>query len=227
MAYYKHKVDQEQRERERGYRQFISEASMPVMIIQDGRIQYLNKLALNLYKTHYIEDVLMLPYLNFVEEQDKLCVGDLLQEFDDNGHGFESVSIAMQDVHGQSFCVKISGSAIMFNRKSSLQITLLDNSELVNVRKRADALLNVLIALGQPYFISDKRFNIKTVARHPLFDDVDIEEDIVKHLPKSLLSSHTGDSVTFNEKHTNKEFQAIKIKNAAGDIFEILFFPKM
>jgi len=227
LAYYKHKVDQEQRERERGYRQFISEASMPLMIIQDGRIQYLNNLALDLYKTHYMEDVLMIPYLNFVDEKDKLCVSNLLQEFDDNGHGFESVDIAMEDVHGQSFCAKIAGSAIVFNKKRSLQVSILDNSELVNVRKRANILLDVLVSLGQPYFITDRRFRVKTIAQHTLFDQIDVESDIIKNLPDSVCSKDTDDVISFNDKRTNLVFQAYKIKNTAGDIYEILFIPKM
>ncbi len=227
LAFYKHKVDQEQRERERGYRQFISEASMPLMIIQDGRIQYLNNLALDLYKTHYMEDVLMLPYLDFVDDLDKQRVDSLLHEFNNKGCGFESVNITMEDVHGQSFPAQISGSTIVFNKKKSLQVTILDNTEMINVRTRANALLDVLVSLGQPYFITDRRLKIKTIATHPMFDELNIEKDIIKSLPNSILSADTDDVISFNNKYTGKVFQAYKIKNTAGVIFEVLFFPKM
>jgi len=227
LAYFKHRVDQEQRERERGYRQFISEASMPLMILQDGRIQYLNNLALDLYKTHYMEDVLMMPYVNFVDETDKVRVEGLLQEFSDSGQGFESVDIGMEDVHGQSFCARISGSAIVFNKKKSLQVTLLDNSELVNVKRRANALLDVLASLGQPYFISDRRFRVKTIAQHPLFETINVEKDILKGLPDSIYAVEGDDVISFKEKHTNLVFKAYKIKNTAGDIYETIFVPQL
>jgi len=227
LAYYKHKVDQEQRERERGYRQFISEASMPLMILQDGRIQYLNNLALDLYKTHYIEDVLMLPYLNFIADNDKVCVEELLNDFNISGKGFESVNIAMKDVHDQSFYAQISGSSIVFNKKKSLQVTIHDNTEAINLKKRAQTLLDILNSINQPYFITDRRLRVKTVAPHPLFENMDIENKLIKDLPESVVLSHSDDVVTFNDKHTQKEIQAYKIKNAAGEIYEILFFPKM
>jgi len=227
LAYYKHKVDQEQRERERGYRQFISEASMPLMIVQDGRIQYLNNLALDLYKTHYMEDVLMLPYLHFVDKADKKHVENLLKAFNENGNGFESVNIAMQDVHGQLFYAQISGSAIVFNKKKSLQVTILDNSEAVNIRKRADVLLEMLSAMGQPYVIIDRRFNIKSIAQHTLFDQIDVEGKLIKNLCDSIQSSSNEDIISFNYQDSNKVFQAFKIKNAAGEIHEFLIFPKI
>ena len=227
LAYYKHKVDQEQRERERGYRQFISEASMPLMIVQDGRIQYLNNLALDLYKTHYMEDVLMLPYLHFVDKADKKHVENLLKAFNENGNGFESVNIAMQDVHGQLFYAQISGSAIVFNKKKSLQVTILDNSEAVNIRKRADVLLEMLSAMGQPYVIIDRRFNIKSIAQHTLFDQIDVEGKLIKDLCDSIQSSSNEDIISFNYQDSNKVFQAFKIKNAAGEIHEFLIFPKI
>jgi len=227
LAYYKHKVDQEQRERERGYRQFISEASMPLMIVQDGRIQYLNNLALDLYKTHYMEDVLMLPYLHFVDKADKKHVENLLKAFNENGNGFESVNIAMQDVHGQLFYAQISGSAIVFNKKKSLQVTILDNSEAVNIRKRADVLLEMLSAMGQPYVIIDRRFNIKSIAQHTLFDQIDVEGKLIKDLCDSIQSSSNEDIISFNYQDSNKVFQAFKIKNAAEEIHEFLIFPKI
>ncbi len=218
LAYYKHKVDQEQRERERGYRQFISDSPMPIMILQDGRIQYLNNLALDLFKTHYMEDVLMLPYLNFVNEQDKLKVEQLLSEFNKTGRGFEFMEVAMQDVHGQLVYVKISGASTIFNKKKSLQVTLVDNTAKINTQRRSDTLLEYMDELGLPYIISNQRNVITLCSEHPLFKG--------KKLIGEKLNSDNGfekageDVLVYNNGNTQQNFKVIEVKDLYNEVFE-------
>ncbi|WP_430813580.1 response regulator [Carboxylicivirga sp. RSCT41] len=227
LAYYKHKVDQEQRERERGYRQFISEASMPLMILQDGRIQYLNNLALDLFKTHYMEDVLLSPYIDFISEKDKECVRQLLDEFTINGHGFDSVNIAMNDVHGQSLYAQISGASIIFNKKKSLQVTLMDNSQAVYAKKRGEVLLNYMANKQLPYFITDSRMKIKSVAAHSLFDGMELSNKRLKQMPESFQFSETDDKqVIFTNNGKQFNFGLHEIYDAAGKVYELIFLPQ-
>ncbi|MBI9064084.1 MAG: response regulator [Marinilabiliaceae bacterium] len=228
LAYYKHRVDQEQRERERGYRQFISEAPMPLMIVQDERIQYLNNLALELYKTHYIEDVLTTPYLHFIEEESKALVESALHEFEEHGHGFGNLQVAMKDVHGQSFYVLISGSCVVFNKKKSLQITLIDQSGYIYCQKKDNVIKKVLENKGVSYLITDERLKVKEIinstllkgvkkngkpapAEEIIFKDVDTKEELIYRLfcnglDEGLFAGHA-------------------IKDAAGKTREIVFFP--
>ncbi|WP_439182359.1 response regulator [Carboxylicivirga taeanensis] len=226
LAYYKHKVDQEQRERERGYRQFISEASMPLMILSEGRIQYLNNLALDLFKTHYMEDVLLSPYLHFVHKDDQPQVESLLDNFRAHGHGFEQISIAMQDVHGQSFFAQISGSSIIFNKKKSLQITLVDNSKEVYAHKRVELLLDYLNSLGQPYFITDARHKVKEVAPHELFQDVPLVGQRINQLGSWFASSDNG-TLTLTKGQIKQAFMAQEVLDATGEVYELLYVPKI
>lgn len=226
LAYYKHKVDQEQRERERGYRQFISEASMPLMILSEGRIQYLNNLALDLFKTHYMEDVLLSPYLNYVHKEDQEQVESLLDNFKAHGHGFDQINIAMQDVHGQSFFALISGSSIIFNKKKSLQVTLVDNSKAVYAHKRVELLLDYLNKLGQPYFITDARHKVKGVAPHHLFDNTQLLGLRINQLDEWFSSA--GDGVlTFTNGDKQQVFMAEEVLDATGEVYELLYVPKI
>ena len=228
LAYYKHKVDQEQRERERGYRQFISEASMPLMILQDGRIQYLNNLALDLFKTHYMEDVLMSPYLNFIDENDKECIGKLLDEFTKNGHGFECVNIAMTDVHGQSFYAQISGSSIIFNKKKSLQVTMIDNSMAVYARKRNELLMNYLTINEKPYFITDSQMKIKMVSSHSLFEGADLIKQRINRLPEYFQIDETDKKhLLYANGDKQESFFAHEIYDASGKAYELVYLPKL
>ncbi len=226
LAYYKHKVDQEQRERERGYRQFISEASMPLMILSEGRIQYLNNLALDLFKTHYMEDVLLSPYLNYVHDEDREQVESLLDDFKVNGQGFGQINIAMQDVHGQSFFAQISGASIIFNKKKSLQVTLVDNTKEVYAHKRVELLLDYLNNLGQPYFITDARHKMKEVAPHVFFDDMNLKGCRISELGQWFTQGENG-CITFEKGGKHCEFMAQPIEDATGVVYEILYVPKI
>lgn len=223
LAFYKHKVDQEQRERERGYRQFISEASMPLMVLQHGRVQYLNNLALDLFKTHYMEDVLMSPYINYIEEKDKATVERLLNEFHEKGIGFESVDVAMRDVHGQSFFAQISGASIIFNKKKSLQVTLVDNSKIVYAQKRSDLLLKYLSQIGQPFFITDARQKIKAVAQHPLFEGTDMQGQRITQLSDVFEQTDKKEGVNYIKGSEKVNFTAHKILDASDKVYELIY----
>lgn len=221
LAYYKHKVDKEQRDRESGYRQFICEASMPLMILHEGRIQYLNNLALDLFKTHYIEDILTMPYLDFVEDGDKAQFEQLLNRFNDNGQGFAGVEIAMKDVHGQSFYVSISASVVSFNNKRSLQISLKDNSESVFAKRTADVLSVIVEKSGIPFIITDGSFNIEKLSG---INDI----DTVLYLGKSLSECDGFDikdnlQLSYSNNISTINFKAYPIKDASGDLKNVLF----
>lgn len=223
LAYYKHKVDQEQRERERGYRQFISEVSMPLMIVQNGNIHYLNNLALDLFKTHYMEDVLMLPYLNFIEEDDKKTVQDLITDFNSSGKGFECKKIAMKDVHGQSFFAKISGSSVVFNKKKSLQITLHEYSEAVYAQKRNDEFVSLLNELHAPFVITDNRFIIKSHSSIPAFDAANLVGKSIQEMTELFDLSSDDQNLTCLKSDTKKKLSRRDIKDGSGSPYEYLF----
>nr|WP_321405271.1 response regulator [uncultured Carboxylicivirga sp.] len=228
LAFYKHRVDQEQRERERGYRQFISDAPMPLMILQDGRIQYLNHLALDLFKTHYMEDVITLPYLNFVEPEYKEMVDQLLKEFKDKGQGFQNQLLAMQDVHGQVFYAKISGSPIVFNKKKSLQVTMVEASDMEYSNKTSLAYKTMIDSFGLPYFITNADLEIKEISHSSLFDGLELNGKNVEGL-SDYFQKITEESVLsyklVAEDKVPTLFKSHIIKDASGKVMEIFFYP--
>ena len=79
LAYYKHKAVIDQKRKEEGFRKFISDAPIPIVIIQDGKILYLNNEALDFFHTHYIEDMMGLPFLDFVSPTTETVLKALLR----------------------------------------------------------------------------------------------------------------------------------------------------
>ncbi|MCU4177574.1 response regulator [Carboxylicivirga sp. N1Y90] len=227
LAFYKHRVDQEQRERERGYRQFISDAPMPLMIIQEGKIQYLNHLALDLYKTHYMEDVITLPYLNFVEPDYHKTVEELLNKFSEKGLGFQDVKIAMQDVHGQVFNVKMSGSSIVFNKMKSLQVTLIECADFEYSNKTSIAYKTMIDSFGLPYFITNENLKIKEASNSKIFNGIEIMDKTITEL-NNVFTAVDEKKLMYSLKsmdNTISLFKGHAIKDSTGTIHEILFYP--
>jgi len=226
LAFYKHKVDQEQRERERGYRQFISDAPMPLMIIQDGRIQYLNHLALDLFKTHYMEDVITLPYLNFVEPEFKEMVEELLAVFKEKGQGFQNQLLTMQDVHGQVFQAKISGSPIVFNKKKSLQVTMVETSDIEYNQRTSLAYKTMIDSFGLPYFITTGDLVIKEISNSTLFQGIELNGVNIEDLSEHFIKEERGMSYQFiSQGKSSTLFKGHAIKDHSGKVLEIFFYP--
>lgn len=225
LAYYKHKVDQEQREREKGYRQFISDAPMPLMIIQDECIQYLNHLALDLFKTHYMEDVIALPYLNFVEPEYKSMVQELLDDFKDRGVGFQNKLLSMEDVHGQVFSARISGSPIVFNKKKSLQVTIIETTDLDYCCRISLGYKTMIDSLGLPYFITTEQLEVKEVSNSVVFQGVKLSGISLYELP--CFVKEVGE-LAYNfivEDKAPMLFRGHVISDMTGNILEIFFYP--
>ena len=88
---------------------------MPIVVVSEDKIFYLNKWALDVFKTHYMEDVMLLPFSHYIDAKSKVRVEAIMKEFLMTGQGFENIKINMTDIHGQSVWVKMSGSCIMFN----------------------------------------------------------------------------------------------------------------
>lgn len=227
LAFYKHRVDQEQRERERGYRQFISDAPMPLMIIQEGKIQYLNHLALDLYKTHYMEDVISLPYINFVEPDYHKKVEELLNKFSEKGLGFQDIKIAMQDVHGQVFNVKMSGSPIVFNKKKSLQVTLIECTESEYSQRTSMAYKTMIDSFGLPYFITNENLKINECSESNVFNGLDIIDKTITKLD-TIFTEVDDENLMYSLKSKDNTvflFKGHAIVETNGTVHEILFYP--
>ncbi|GAF05365.1 ATP-binding response regulator [Saccharicrinis fermentans] len=131
LAFFKHKVDIEQKERERGYREFISDSPMPIIVVRDGKITYLNRLGLDVFKTHYIEDVMGLPIKDFVADKSYSEFSDIIDSSVSKDVRIDPFLAKMKTVHGDYYWAEITGSKVKFNNHQSIQLIFRD----VSVRK--------------------------------------------------------------------------------------------
>ncbi len=235
LAYYKHKVDVEQKERERGYRQFISESPVPIVIVNDGKIQYLNNLALEVvFKTHYIEDVLLQPFMSFVAEEDKDIVGKLFEDFKSAGRCFKCQTIRFQDVHGRYNLVEIDGSGVKFNNKSSLQVIIRDVSEDMDTRNRLESYKEALIRSGVPFVVStadldvvESCFDREYLLHGPGLNGRKVEIDIADEKRDSLKNTDKIDPVRIKVNGEDKgPFEVLKTLDYNGKVSQFVFVPK-
>ena len=129
LAYYKHKSAMDQKRREQGYRQFISGAAAPIIIISDGNIRYLNMNALDLLHSHYIEDIMGLPFLNFVNEIEKKDFQKIFDMKPQPGLSIPRFRASIKGLHGKNIDVAVCGSWITFNNSDALQLIMFDVTE--------------------------------------------------------------------------------------------------
>ena len=227
LAFYKHKVDIEQKEREQGYRQFINEAPMPIIVIQNGNIQYLNKWALEVFKTHYIEDLLATPFLNYVEVKSINRANSLLKEFELTGFGFENIKVNMLDIHGQKIYTKLSGSSIVFNGQKSLQVTVVESVPL-DYRIHLDEMKAMLDKTGVAYVVVDKDMVVVDHSKHPAFKGVKlIGIDVLKNEQCVFVESDGSEEPSLqltNLSHLPIKFLGKKFRNEMGEVAATLFY---
>ncbi|WP_088655295.1 response regulator [Geofilum rhodophaeum] len=135
LAYYKHKAVMDQKRREERFRKFLSDAPVPLVILEKGRIQYLNIEALKLFHTHYIEDMIGLPFQDFVGKDFQDAFATYLNQEVLSGKLPQRLGIQVCGLHGKPLDVAISASWISFNGKQALQLVLNDiTAERVAVR---------------------------------------------------------------------------------------------
>jgi len=237
LAYYKHKVDVELKERERGYRQFISSSPVPIVIVNDGKIQYLNKLALEVvFKTHYIEDVLLQPFMNFVADDDKDVVKRLFDDFNDSGNCFKCQTIRFQDIHGRFTVVEIDGSGVSFNNKNSIQIIIRDISDDMYIRELMEGYHAALVKAGVPFIVTkpdltvvESCFNQEVLTHeHGNSQSVRDIEMAIKDEDRIKLSDPGSNNIQVKVKVDGEDkgdFRAEKMLNFNGNVSQLIFIP--
>ncbi len=136
LAFYKHKVDVEQSQREQGYREFISTSPLPIIVVTDGKIMYLNCLGLDIFKTHYIEDVMGFPIKNYIHEEFIEDFNNKINSSIEGNKKIEPFLIKLKTVHGDSYWAELTGSKVSFNNKTSVQIIIKDVTQSKFCEKR-------------------------------------------------------------------------------------------
>lgn len=153
LAYYKHRVDEELKQREKGYRQFISDSPLPIIIVSNGFVQYINNNALSLFRSHYIEDLMGLPFLNFVGGAIAPELEALMTQHVGGTVKPPVFRLRMKDMHGNPFYAEVLISKVEFNRKTSLQVILRNISRELKMELRLEALSQIVKNGANRFFL--------------------------------------------------------------------------
>ncbi|MFO8001206.1 MAG: response regulator [Marinilabilia sp.] len=158
LAYYKHRADMDQKRREQSFRNYISKAPVPIIIVQNGSIRYLNHLALELFKTHYMEDIVGMQLTDFVDDD---FVPVLKSVFaDESNEKIAPLHLQLKTFHQKPLKVEAHASLIQFNGETAFQMVLMEVSEYVaridELNKWKEA---ALTGLG-PVLLLNDRFEV-------------------------------------------------------------------
>ncbi|MDQ1772141.1 PAS domain S-box protein [Labilibaculum sp. A4] len=127
LAFYKHQFDLDQKMREQRFRNFITDSPEAIIVInENGLIEYVNCLGLKLFKTAYIEDLMGLPLLSFVDDDYSAVFKERLENSSAMEKGISYTHLKLKTIHGELIDVGLTGAQIEFNGKKNLQLIVRD-----------------------------------------------------------------------------------------------------
>jgi len=239
LAYYKHKVDLEQKEREKGYREFISDSPLPIIVVRDGKVMYLNRLGMDVFKTHYIEDVMGLPIDNFVHEKSKEEFANVMKASISSDKRIKPFMAKMKTVHGDLYWAEITGSKVNFNGKLSVQLIIKDISDEKLNQKRVsgleESLFNnerICVILNKEYKIlrsnayTKKEFGVEDLVGMD-FNNFLTDENIELDRIGIVSDEYQNKVIPVSLKNSGRiDFNVKVIKSIYGDVQEIILSEK-
>ncbi|TLX77433.1 response regulator [Labilibacter sediminis] len=240
LAYYKHKVDLEQKQREQSYREFISDSPMPIVVVRNGNVMYLNRLGLDVFKTHYIEDVISTPIKNYVHEDSYEEFCEVIDSFVSADKRIQPFLAKMKTVHGDLYWAEITGSKVNFNNQQSLQLIIRDVSQDKLNEKKVLAQNNALFEINKPYFVLNAAMDVIQLnqnARELLKGEDILGNNITNYITSNLdwidllkdksyqcLDKHEVEISFLNQE--TKKFNLHIVCSISGNIAEILLVEK-
>ncbi len=221
LAFFKHRVDIEQKEREQGYREFISNSPMPIVVLNNEKITYLNRLGLDVFKTHYIEDVMGLPIKNFIAESNYAEFCEVINSSISSEQIIKPFLIKMKTVHGDQYWAEVTGSMVNFNNHKSIQLIFRDVSESKLSQRKNEAYEKVLFNRNNVCFVLDNKFN---VIRSNAFTEKLLNNDNIVGIKFSSLIKSTPAwfSALLNMDCQAHNGQAVKITLCTGQHVKLM-----
>ncbi|SMO66671.1 PAS domain S-box-containing protein [Saccharicrinis carchari] len=210
LAFYKHRVDLEQKEREQGYREFISNSPLPIVVLSKEKITYLNRLGLDIFKTHYIEDVMGMPIKNFVAEEFYEEFSHIIHSSISNDQSIKPFLTKMKTVHGDHYWVEIAGSKVNFNNHQSVQLIFRDVSAYKLSERKNQAYERALFEGENICFVLDNTYKI---IRSNTFTSNTLAKETIVGQPFTSLINGTPQWLT--------ELQNIDCKKHKGQRVEV------
>lgn len=145
LAFYKHQFDLDQKMREKRFRNFITDSPEAIIVInENGLIEYLNCLGLKIFKTAYIEDLMGLPLLSFVDDEYSAIFKERLNTSLAMEKGIAYTHLKLKTIHGEIIDVGLTGAQIEFNGKKNLQLIVRDITQEFAYRQLLSEKANII-----------------------------------------------------------------------------------
>ncbi len=236
LAFYKHKVDIEQKEREQGYREFISTSPLPIVVVTNGKIMYLNCLGMDVFKTHYIEDVMGLPVSNFIQEKYIEEFNNKLNSSLSEDKKIEPFLTKLKTVHGDTYWAEITGSKVNFNNKVSVQVIIKDVTISKSYEKRNMIYERVIFESEKVVFILNNEgvilktnaFTHKMLGENELVGKniksvLDVNCSIINVFEGSITQGSLEPQIKMQFKNgTSMDASCNALTSPNGEVFEII-----
>ncbi|OQX77721.1 MAG: hypothetical protein B6D61_06735 [Bacteroidetes bacterium 4484_249] len=182
------------REIEERYNMLVENNPAAIAVHSEGKIQYVNKRALELLGASMPEQIIGKPVLEFLHpDYHKLVEQRITRMFDDPDYAKKQVEEKYIRLDGQIVDLEVSAFPIYYNGKKSILVVLIDVSE----RKKAEEELNKLSQSVKQspniVVITDKNGRIEYV--NPKFTEATgyTFEDVLDKNPRILKSGYTSD----------------------------------
>ncbi|MGQ1787869.1 MULTISPECIES: response regulator [unclassified Saccharicrinis] len=238
LAFFKHKVDIEQKEREKGYREFISDSPMPIVVVRDGKIAYLNRLGLDVFRTHYIEDVMGLPIKNFVADKSYEEFCEIIDSSISQDKRIDPFLAKMKTVHGDYYWAEIAGSKVKFNNHQSVQLIFRDVSvrkfserknkvyeKVIFERKNMSFVLNDSFEIVRSNVYTQEQLGYDKIEGRKFKSIVNSDTGWLDELKKMDCKTHKGQSVeVIFTNGSSSVFDLYVVCSVNGELDEIILF---
>lgn len=166
LAFYKHQFDLDQKMREQRFRNFITDSPEAIVVInENGLIEYVNCLGLKLFKTAYIEDLMGLPFLSFVEKEYVADFKEKLTSSSAMESGIAYTHLKLKTIHGELVDVGLTGAQIEFNGKKNLQLIVRDITQEFAYRQLLAEKANIINNLVDGVLTFDLDGKVKSANR--------------------------------------------------------------
>lgn len=128
LAYVKHKFDNELKIREFRYRTLVQDLPDALMLITNGKIEYINYSGLKLFGTIHIENMLEIEFLSLVDTDFKESISTALSESLNKTGKIDILKVKFITLNNKNFQAEINGSVINYKNQKTIQLIINDIS---------------------------------------------------------------------------------------------------
>jgi len=130
LAFVKHKYDNELKIREFRYRSLVQDLPDALMLITEGKIEYINYSGLKLFGTIHIENMLGLEFLSLVDNKYKESIANALTKSINSSEKIDVLKVKFNTLNNKSFVAEINGSVIDYKNQQTIQLIVNDISDI-------------------------------------------------------------------------------------------------